>query len=174
MGVRAMFSRSASPRPAASAAPLLPGMSASVMEYAAIDMHCVPELIASFDAPASSRTRWTTASKTRAAPDAFMLLTLSQRADGSFRLEPEALRAFALDANALARAAAVLGGGDRAEAMVHTAVALALLERRFGDRQDEWRMFADKAARWMAGQAVALPAGEASWAGWAVVACAVG
>ncbi|HQY69314.1 MAG TPA: VIT domain-containing protein [Pseudomonadales bacterium] len=174
MGIRAMFSRSASPRPAASDAPLLPGMSASVMEYAAIDMHCVPELIASFDAPASSRTQRTTASKTRAAPDAFMLLTLSQRADGSFRLEPEALRAFALDANALARAAALLGGGDRAEAMVHTAVALALLERRFGDRQDEWRMLADKAARWMAGQAVALPAGETSWAGWAGVACAVG
>ena len=49
-----------------------------------------------------------------------------------------------------------------------------LLERRFGDRQDEWRMLADKAARWMAGQAVALPAGETSWAGWAVVACGVG
>ncbi len=63
--------------------------------------------------------------------DGFMRLTLSQRADGSFRLDDATLREFGLEASALARAAEQLGGGEAAAAVVHTAVALVLLERRF-------------------------------------------
>jgi Ca-activated chloride channel family protein len=101
--------------------------------------------------------------------DGFMRLTLSQRADGSFRFDEATLREFGLEAAALARAAEQLGGGEAAEAVVHTAVALVLLERRFAGREDEWRMLADKARRWLDRQAVALPQGENSWTGWAAM-----
>jgi hypothetical protein len=96
-----------------------------------------------------------------------MRLTLSQRADGSFRFDEATLRELGLEAAALARAAEQLGGGEAAEAVVHTAVALVLLERRFAGREDEWRMLADKAQRWLARQAVALPAGANGWVDWA-------
>ena len=101
--------------------------------------------------------------------DGFMRLTLSQRADGSFRLDDATLCELGLEASALARAAEQLGGGEAAEAVVHTAVALVLLERRFAGREDEWRMLADKAQRWLDRQAVALPQGENSWTGWAAM-----
>ena len=101
--------------------------------------------------------------------DGFMRLTLAQRADGSFRLDEATLRELGLEASALARAAEQLGGGAAAEAVVHTAVALVLLERRFAEREDEWRMLADKAQRWLDRQAVALPQGENSWTGWAAM-----
>ena len=101
--------------------------------------------------------------------DAFMRLTLAQRADGSFRLDDATLCEFGLEAAALARAADQLGGGEAAAAVVHTAVALVLLERRFAEREDEWRMLADKAQRWLDRQAVALPQGENSWTGWAAM-----
>ncbi|MBP9035752.1 MAG: VWA domain-containing protein, partial [Pseudomonadales bacterium] len=104
----------------------------------------------------------------RATPvDGFMRLTLSQRADGSFRLDDATLREFGLEASALAREAQHLGGGGAAAAVVHTAVALVLLERRFAGREDEWRMLADKAQRWLDRQAVALPAGANGWVDWA-------
>lgn len=99
--------------------------------------------------------------------DPFMLLVQAQRADGSFRLAPDLLQACTLDPLVLLAAIEELGAGPRAEAAAHTALALALLEQRFAERRDEWRLLADKAARWLAFCGVALPAGAASWGTWA-------
>ncbi|MFZ1832318.1 MAG: hypothetical protein WAU27_05840, partial [Pseudomonadales bacterium] len=60
-----------------------------------------------------------------------------------------------------------------ADSAVHTAVALALLARHFSDRQDEWRMLADKAQRWLEKQALKLPDDAASWAIWAAQVCGI-
>ncbi|MBP8926970.1 MAG: VWA domain-containing protein, partial [Pseudomonadales bacterium] len=99
--------------------------------------------------------------------DPFMRLTLAQQADGSFELAADTLEDFQLDAASLRSAADTLGGDATAHAAVHTAITLALLERYFVERRDEWQMLADKAARWLARQALAVPNGAASWVRWA-------
>lgn len=81
-------------------------------------------------------------------PDRLYDLLLKQQADGSFRLSP-ALAAWLGDRAAGVSAAAKLHG----EALVATAVAVALLEAEMADRKAEWKMAADKAKRWLAKRA---------------------
>ena len=67
----------------------------------------------------------------------------------------------------------IAGRSTAADSAVHTAVALALLARHFIDRQDEWRMLADKAQRWLEKKALKLPDDAASWAMWAAQVCGI-
>ena len=94
----------------------------------------------SFDAPAFLRDSHGSAA-CQGASDALYDLLLSQAADGRFS-DSAPLRALLASA-----APATL---DDATA---TALALRVLERRFGDRQGEWNLPAGKARRWLAGQA---------------------
>ncbi|MBK9668339.1 MAG: VWA domain-containing protein [Gammaproteobacteria bacterium] len=102
-----------------------------------------------------------------------MRLTMAQHADGSFLLDDTTLKIFGLDRISLESASRSLGRSAAADSAVHTAVALALLARHFSDRQDEWRMLADKAQRWLEKQALKLPDDAASWAIWAAQVCGI-
>ncbi len=74
-------------------------------------------------------------------------LLMTQKADGSFRLSP-VLEEWLGSAYAAAERAA----GDDGEAVVATAVAVALLERDEASRADEWRPAVKKARKWLARQ----------------------
>lgn len=61
---------------------------------------------------------------------------------------------------ALARTSA---GGDGIRRAWATALALAWLQLNAADRQDEWRLLADKARRWLEGVTATPPGGESTW-----------
>jgi len=78
--------------------------------------------------------------------DALYTLLLTQSANGSFPASP-ALMGLVRDMAAF-KALVVTHG----EALVATALVLALLARDHADRQSEWKAAADKAQRWLASQ----------------------
>ncbi|HYG75675.1 MAG TPA: VWA domain-containing protein, partial [Planctomycetota bacterium] len=98
--------------------------------------------------------------------DPLLKLTSSQRADGSFDLSASVLEASKANRKKIDAAIKQLGGDKaQAERITSTLLALAVLERDFADRRDEWKMIADKAERWLSKQK--LPAGAADWKSWA-------
>ncbi len=87
--------------------------------------------------------------------DALFELLMSQRADGSFGWSPELERWLGVRAAVVKAACAAQG-----EALIATAVVLALLEHEAGNRSDEWAPAAAKARRWLAGRAPAVNVAE--------------
>ena len=83
--------------------------------------------------------------------DRLYALLMTQKADGSFRLSEELMRWLAEDLAAVERAAR-----EHGEAVVATAVAVALFERDEAGREDEWRPAARKARKWLARQSTAF------------------
>lgn len=88
-----------------------------------------------------------------AVPALHEALAAGQRADGSWPLDAEIARLAGVQPATLRRIAAGLGAPSRPqldlELAVATAVALHLLRTRAADHADEWRLLADKAARWL-------------------------
>ncbi len=77
--------------------------------------------------------------------DRVYALLMTQKADGSFRLSAELKRWLAERLSEVE-----LAVREHGEAVVATAVAVALLERDEISREDEWRLAARKAGRWLA------------------------
>jgi Ca-activated chloride channel family protein len=75
-------------------------------------------------------------------------LLLAQEADGRFGMSAWA-------AAVTAKVATPSTGAT--SAVVITSFVLLLLQRRFGDRKDEWRAAAEKATRWLSAQSEAAP-----------------
>jgi Ca-activated chloride channel family protein len=101
-------------------------------------------------------------SRMRNDKDALELLISSQRADGSFDLTDELARLAGRDLKrfrrTLRKAAPDAGLCER---LFATVLALKILEVRFAQRRDEWRLLADKAQSWLEGlkaKGVAIPA----------------
>ncbi len=88
-----------------------------------------------------------------ATEDRLYELLMTQAADGSFPLGEVLRRWLDEDLAGVERAAS-----EHGEAVVATAVAVALLERDAGDRIDEWRPAARKARQWLARQGVEFDA----------------
>lgn len=86
--------------------------------------------------------------------DRLWALLMTQKADGSFLLSPVLEEWLGPAFAAIERAA-----GDHGEALVATAVAVALLERDEASRADEWRPAARKARKWLARQGSSFDAG---------------
>ena len=86
--------------------------------------------------------------------DRVWALLMTQKADGSFLLSPVLEEWLGSAFAAVERAA-----GDHGEALVATAVAVALLERDEASRADEWRPAVKKARRWLARQGSSFDAG---------------
>jgi Ca-activated chloride channel family protein len=98
--------------------------------------------------------------------DPLLAVTMGQRAAGSWDLSDELCAAAGVDEAVLRRAAAKLARASRpplpetrALAVVATLVALHLLRTRFASREDEWRMLARKAERWLERTAAVAPTG---------------
>ncbi len=83
----------------------------------------------------------------RRATDRLYALLMTQKADGSFHWSRELEKWLGADLVAAKRAA-----GEHGEAVVATALALALLERDEAAREDQWRPAAGKARKWLARQ----------------------
>jgi len=97
--------------------------------------------------------------------DGLQELTCLQQADGHFVIaNPER---FGIDTGLWAQwlKTVTVFGGDLQVAS--TAAALALLDKAFADRRDEWRMIADKAERWLTKQKIDLPPNNWSIKDWA-------
>lgn len=87
-------------------------------------------------------------------PDLLAALVAAQRADGSWALDAALARLAGVELAALRRLVTELASRATLqydlESIVATAVALHLLRTRAAARADEWRLLADKAARWLA------------------------
>jgi len=126
-------------------------------------------------APGADATPQTlaTVSRLHASRESFAALLRSRHADGSFRLSNETLRLLGLDAIALETAAEFLIDAGDADAVVHTAVALALFHKRFGAHQQQWREAADAALRWLLPQSLHYGPADGDWQRWAGEVCDV-
>lgn len=96
-------------------------------------------------------------------------LVATQRADGSFELGDTIAELAGIPRNTLEKRSGELSG-NRATAsrLVATLVALEILESRFGERRDEWRLIADKARRFLAKHDDTAPAGSGGLERWAM------
>lgn len=91
-------------------------------------------------------------------PDPLYTLIALQRADGSWDLTDELVAVLDDDWTRLEGVLRELGrAGADARAELATRLALDWLQREASDREDEWRMLADKARAWLAGVAPPSP-----------------
>ena len=96
---------------------------------------------------AQAGERATTADRLFATADRLFELLMTQQADGSFRLSPVLQHWLGQRWQAVKAAAEQHG-----EALVATAVVVALLAQEAADRADEWGPAVAKAQRWLAQQ----------------------
>lgn len=102
------------------------------------------------------------------AEDRFVALIKAQRADGSWELTEALAVVVGIDPWRLAESARSLPGDpELVRRALATALALHLLERDFADREEEWRLPAAKARRWLDRQPIVPP--SAGWLPWARV-----
>lgn len=119
---------------------------------------------------APSRSVGERAARYRETPSLHEALAARQRADGSWQLDAEIARLAGVQVAALRRLVTELSARWRPqldhELIVATTVALHLLRTRAADHADEWRLLAEKAARWLAAACarvgLAVPAVEAA------------
>ena len=129
---------------------------------ARLPMEPKPDALASFDAgpigaPQSSPSP----------ADDLMVVTLAQGASGAWNLTAELATVCGTTVDQLARAARALGADKvDAEQVVATLAALQLLRSRFSTREDEWRLLAAKAERWLGKQKLTIPKGFATLQDW--------
>jgi hypothetical protein len=98
--------------------------------------------------------------------DRLVRLVKAQRADGSWDLADDLAALAGVDPWRLAEGARALPGDPgTARRAAATALALCLLERDFADQEDEWRLPAAKARRWLDRLTIAPP--PAGWLPWA-------
>ena len=72
-----------------------------------------------------------------------------QRADGCWLLTAKLCKVLGVSLDRLRAAAKSLDDGVEARSLVATLAALRFLESQAGDVRDEWRLFAEKAERWL-------------------------
>jgi hypothetical protein len=82
-----------------------------------------------------------------------------QRADGHWELSKPFATAIGRDLRLLESAHAGVNLSPEAKAAWATALALIWLDAQASASRDEWRLLADKAAKWLAGVSTAPPGG---------------
>jgi Ca-activated chloride channel homolog len=96
-------------------------------------------------------------------PTGMHALVALQRADGSWDLTPQFARAIGHDlAHLQSGLASATGNEDEARKALATALALAWLDEHARDVEDEWRLLATKARKWLEGTS-ARPADRGTW-----------
>jgi len=97
--------------------------------------------------------------------DRLLDLIMNQQADGSWLLTQELADIAGSDIARLHRAAQLFASADAAR-IVATALAVHVLRDHYPEREDEWRLIAAKAERWLRASGAQPPAGAASFAEW--------
>lgn len=99
--------------------------------------------------------------------DTMFDLVRSQRADGRWGWSDEVLAYLGLERAECEAIFFELGlDAPAADLVGPTLLALGILCRDFAALEDQWRLLADKALAWLAGQGVTPPAGSKSLEGW--------